>query len=189
MMSLKELTKDCRSKMDKSVEYFDKEMHGVRTGRASTALIEFIKVDYYGSQTDLKDIAAISVSDATQLVVKPYDPSSKHEIIKALEAADLGLNPQADADLVRISIPAPSAERRQQLANQVKKMAEGSRITIRNERRDAIKNIDTLVKDKGNAFSEDDGKHHRDEVESLTKSHIASIDLKCEEKTNEIKKI
>jgi ribosome recycling factor len=188
-MSLKELTKECRSKMDRSVEYFDKELRGVRTGRASTALIEYVKIDYYGSQTDLKDIAAISVSDTTQLVIKPYDPSSKNDIIKALEAAELGLNPQAESDLIRLSIPAPSAERRQQLVNQIKKMAEESRITIRNERRDAIKHIESMVKDKNNACSEDDGKHHKDEIETITKSHIATIDQKCDEKSNEIQTI
>jgi len=188
-MSIKEHTKDCRSKMDKTVEYYTKELHGVRTGRASTALIEYIKISYYGSNTDLKDIAAISVSEATQLIVKPYDPSSKNDIIKGIEIADLGLNPQSEGDIIRITIPAPSAERRSQLVNQVKKMAEESRIAIRNERRDTIKHIDTLVKDKSNAFSEDDGKHGKDEVETLTKKHIATIDELCNTKSTEIETI
>lgn len=188
-MSIKEQTNTCRSKMDKTVDYFSKELHGVRTGRASTALIDYVKVDYYGSQTDLKDIAAISVSEATQLILKPYDPASKNDIIKALEGADLGLNPQAEGDIIRINIPAPSAERRQQLVNQVKKMAEESRITIRNERRDAMKHIDSLVKDKTNAVSEDDGKHGKDDVESCTKKHISKIDEMCDTKSKEIQTI
>ncbi len=188
-MSIKDLTKECRSKMDKSVDYFGKELHGVRTGRASTALIEYVKIDYYGSATDLKDIAAISVSEATQLVVKPYDPASKNDIIKGLETADLGLNPQSEGDIIRINIPAPSAERRAQLVGQVKKMAEESKIAIRNERRDAIKHIDALVKDKNNAVSEDDGKHGKDEVESLTKKHVSKIDEMCETKSKEIETI
>jgi len=188
-MSIKEETKKCKSKMDKTVEYYNKELKGVRTGRASTALVEYVKVDYYGSQTDLKDIASISVSEATQLVVKPYDPASKSEIIRALESSDLGLNPQADSDLIRINVPAPSAERRQQLVNQVKKMAEESRITIRNERRDAIKNIDALVKDKSNGVSEDDGKHGKEDIESCTKKHISNIDTMCETKSKEIQTI
>ncbi len=188
-MSIKEQTNSCKSKMDKTIEYFTKELHGVRTGRASTALIDFIKVDYYGSQTDLKDISAISVSDATQLVVKPYDPGSKNDIIKALEAAELGLNPQAEGDLVRINIPAPSAERRSQLVNQVKKMAEESRITIRNERRDAIKHVDSLVKDKSNGISEDDGKHGKDVIETMTKKHTSTIDEMCDTKSKEIQTI
>ncbi len=188
-MSIKDATKTCSSKMSKSVEYFSKELHGVRTGRANTALIEYIKVDYYGSHTDLKDISAISVSEATQLVVKPYDPASKNDIIKALEAADLGLNPQSEGDIVRINIPAPSAERRMQLVGQVKKMAEESRIAIRNERREAIKNIESLVKDKSNAYSEDDGKNGKEEIESATKKHITKIDEMCSTKSKEIEKI
>ena len=83
-MNIKDETKDCRTKMDKTVDYFEKELHGVRTGRATTALLEYVKIEYYGSLTDLKDIAAISVSEATQLVVKPYDPASKNDIIKGL---------------------------------------------------------------------------------------------------------
>jgi ribosome recycling factor len=131
----------------------------------------------------------VSVGDATQLVVKPYDPSSKNEIIKALEGAELGLNPQADGDTIRISIPAPSSERRQQLATQVKKMGEESKIAIRNERRDAIKLIETQVKDKSNDESEDNGKHGKSEIDSLTKKHTSKIDDLCKTKTNEIQTI
>ena len=188
-MSIKDETKDCRSKMDKTVNYFGKELQGVRTGRATTALIEYVKIEYYGSPTDLKDIAAISVSEATQLVVKPYDPASKNDIIKGLETTELGLNPQAEGDMIRINIPAPSAERRAQLVSQIKKMAEESKVVIRNERRDAIKHIDTLVKDKSNAISEDDGKHGKDEIETATKKHVSKIDEMCETKTKEIETI
>ncbi len=175
--------------MDKTVNYFGKELHGVRTGRATTALIEYVKIDYYGSPTDLKDIAGISVSEATQLIVKPYDPASKNDIIKGLESANLGLNPQSEGDMIRINIPAPSAERRAQLVGQIKKMAEESKIVIRNERRDAIKHIDALVKDKSNAISEDDGKHGKDEIETATKKHISKIDEMCETKAKEIETI
>jgi len=188
-MTIKDIMKECRGKMDRSVEYFRKELHGVRTGRASTALLEYIKIDYYGSQTDLKDIAAISVSEATQLVVKPYDPSSKNDIVKGIESAELGLNPQSDGDIIRINIPAPSAERRLQLVNQIKKMSEESRIVIRNERRDAIKHIDSLVKDKKTAVSEDEGKHGKDEIETLTKKHTSAIDEMCDVKSKEIETI
>ena len=188
-MSIKDLTISCRSKMDKTVDYFSKELHGVRTGRATTALIEYIKIDYYGSQTDLKDIASISVSEVTQLIVKPYDPASKNDIIKGLEKGELGLNPQSEGEIIRINIPAPSAERRQQLVNQVKKMAEESKVAIRNERRDAMKHMDALVKDKNNTVSEDDGKHGKDEIESYTKKHISKIDEMCDEKSKEIQTI
>ncbi len=185
-MSIAAITKDCRGRMNKTAEYFDHELRGMRTGRASTALIEFVKVDYYGSSTDLRDLAGINVVDATHLVVKPYDPAAKQEIVKALETADLGLNPQTEGDSLRIAIPAPSAERRQQLIVQVRKMAEDSRVAIRNERRDANKHIDKLSKDKTNDVSEDDAKHGKSEIETLTKSHIARIDSTCEEKAKEI---
>ncbi|MDP7009431.1 MAG: ribosome recycling factor [Phycisphaerales bacterium] len=188
-MLIKQVIKDCRSKMDKTIEYYERELKGVRTGRATTALIEYVKVEYYGSSTDLRDIAAVSVADATQLVVKPYDPGSKNDIIKALESADLGLNPQADGDNIRISIPAPSAERREQLATQVKKMGEDSKVAIRNERRDAMKHIDAQVKDKSNDESEDDGKHGKDEIEKLTKGHTSQIETMCKTKVDEIQTI
>ena len=188
-MLIKQIAKDCSNKMNKTIEYYERELKGVRTGRATTALIEYVKVDYYGSSTDLRDIAAVSVGDATQLVVKPYDPGSKNDIIKALESAELGLKPQADGDAIRISIPAPSSERRQQLAIQVKKMGEESKIAIRNERRDAMKLIDSQVKDKSNDESEDDGKQGKEDVESMTKKHTAKIDLLCKAKVEDIQSI
>ena len=188
-MLIKVIVKDCRLKMDKTLEYYEKELKGVRTGRATTALIEYIKIDYYGSSTDLRDIAAVNVADATQLVVKPYDPGSKNDIIKALEGAELGLNPQADGDTIRISIPAPSSERRQQLATQVKKMGEDSKIAVRNERRDANKLIDSQVKDKSNDESEDDGKNGKSEIESITKNHTSKIEELCKAKVEDIQTI
>ena len=175
--------------MSKTIEYYERELKGVRTGRATTALIEYVKVDYYGSSTDLRDIASVSVGDSTQLVVKPYDPGSKNEIIKALESAELGLNPQADGETIRISVPTPSSERRQQLAMQVKKMGEESKIAVRNERRDAIKHVETQVKDKANDESEDDGKHGKSEIETLTKKNTSKIDDLCKSISEEIQSI
>src|SRR5688572_29620511 len=178
-ITIDQIVKDCRAKMDKSVEHYERELRGLRTGRATTALIDYVKVDYYGNPTDLKSLAAISVPEPTQLLVKPFDPSSKNEIIKAIERADLGLNPMAEGASVRISVPAPSKERRQQLVGQVKKMAEDSKVAIRNERRDAIKHIDTLVKDKSAHVSEDEGKRRKEEVEQMTKKHIDTLDQLC----------
>ncbi len=185
-MDLKSILADCRQKMDKSLEHYDKELRGIRTGRATTALIDYVKVNYYGNPTDLKDLAAVSVPEPTQLLVKPFDPSSKNEIIKALEVADLGLNPQAEGSQIRINVPAPSNERRKQLVGQVKKMAEDARVAIRNERRDANKLIDTAVKDKSLHISEDQGKDAKSQVDELTKKHIASIDASCDKKSTEV---
>lgn len=180
---------DCRSKMDKSVQHFEKELRGIRTGRATTALIDYLKVDYYGSPTELRELAAISVPEPTQLLVKPFDPGAKSAIIKAIESADLGLNPQAEGNQIRIAVPAPSQERRQQLVHQLRKLAEDARIAIRNERRDAMKHIDKLVKDKENSFSEDDGKAFKEEIEDLTKQHTEKIDQLADNKAKEVEDV
>jgi ribosome recycling factor len=185
-MPVKKITRECKDRMDKSVEYFDKELRGIRTGRATTALLDFLKVEYYGSPTDLREIAAISVPEPTRLLVKPFDPAAKNDIIKAIESADLGLNPQADGSSIRISVPAPSTERRQQLVGHVKKMAEEARVAIRNERRDAMRHIDQLVKDKENAVSEDQGRDAKSELDELTKKHTKLIDTRCDEKSKEV---
>jgi len=183
------IVKDARDRMHKSVEYFERELRGVRTGRANTALIEYIKVEYYGNATDLRELAAVSVPESTKLLVKPFDPSIKSEIAKAIEAADLGLRAQVDADTVRVNVPAPSSERRQQLITQVKKMAEESRVAIRNERRDALKHIDALAKAKDGSLSEDQARTTRDQVEDMTKKHIKAIDDAAAKKTVEIEAV
>ncbi len=185
-MDVNGILRDCRERMDKSLAYFQRELRGIRTGRATTALIDYVKVDYYGSPTELRELAAVSVPEPTMLLVKPFDPSSQSNIIKALETADLGLNPRPDGPAIRIGVPPPSAERRKQLMTQVKKMAEDARVAIRNERRDANKHLDQLVKDK--TISEDDGKAAKDEVESLTKKHVEQIDGTCDKKVAEIDK-
>src|SRR5688500_1907144 len=154
-MTLEQIVSGCRTKMDKSIEHYEKELRGLRTGRATTALIDYVKVDYYGNPTDLKAIAAVSVPEPNQLLVKPFDPSVKTDIIKAIEKADLGLNPMSEGAQIRINVPAPSAERRQQLVGQVKKMGEDTKVAVRNERRDAIKHVEMLVKDKSARLSED----------------------------------
>ena len=178
--------RECRTKMEKTIEHYEKELLGIRTGRASTALIEFLKVECYGSMCDLRDIAAVNVPEPTQLLVKPFDPSTKNGIARALETADLGLNPQVEGDSIRIHLPPPSAERRKQLVTQVKKLGEDAKVSLRNERRDGVKQVDTMVKDKANSFSEDDGKISKSNIEDLTKDMVARIDELSSKKTSEI---
>lgn len=189
MNTLDSVIRECKDRMKKSIEYFEREMRGIRTGRATTALIDYVKVPYYGNPTDLREIAQVSVPESSQLLVKPFDPGAKNDIVKALESADLGLNPMVDGATIRINVPAPSAERRKQLVNQVRKMAEDARISIRNERRDANKQIDNLVKDKANAVSEDQGKGAKSEIDDLTKQHIGLVDTACDKKAAEIEEI
>ena len=188
-MDVDQILSDCRQRMDKSLQYYQRELRGIRTGRATTALIEYVKVDYYGNPTDLRELAAVSVPEPTLLLVKPFDPASQSNIVKALETADLGLNPQSQGATIRISVPPPSAERRQQLVGQVKKMTEDARVAIRNERRDANRHIDQLVKDKSSHLSEDQAKLAKDEVEKITKKHIEQIDQTCDKKVTEIEDV
>ena len=188
-MDLATVMREAADKMDKSVQHFDRELRGMRTGRATTALIEYVKVDYYGSPTELRELAAISVPEPTQLLVKPFDPASKTEIIKAIETAGLGLNPMSEGNAVRINVPAPSQERRKQLATQVRKLAEDSKVAVRNERRDANKHIDNLVKDKKAHLSEDEGKAAKAKIEELTKKHVEQIDSQCAKKVQEVEQV
>ena len=180
---------ECLDRMEKSTDYLHRELRGLRTGRASTALLEYVKVDYYGSSTDLRELAAISVAEATQLMVKPFDPGSKHEIVKAIEKAGLGLNPQVEGNAIRINVPAPSAERRKQLATQVRKLAEEAKIAIRNERRDANKHIDRLAADKSAGVSEDDAKRAKTRIDELTKTSTERVDEMSTKKVAEIEEV
>ncbi len=188
-MNLDAIVTSCRQKMDRSEEYLEKELRGIRTGRATTALIDYLKISYYGNPTDLRELAAVSVPEPTQLLVKPFDPSVKHEIVKVLESSDLGFNPQVDGQTIRIAVPPPSAERRKQLVGQVKKMAEDAKVALRNERRDAMKLIDQLVKDKDTQVSEDQGHDAKDQVEKLTKKHIEMIEGLIEKKVAEVMEV
>ena len=185
-MDVEEILLDCEDKMDKAVEYLNGELKGVRTGRASPALVEYVKVDYYGSMTDLRQLAQVSVPEPTQLLVKPFDTSAQQAIVKAIQAAGLGLNPVAEGKQVRISLPPLSGERRQQLAGSVKQMGEQAKVAVRNVRRDANKHIDQLAKDKKDPIPEDQARAAKDDVQEHTKKHEAKIDQMLEDKRHEI---
>ncbi|MFZ9880439.1 MAG: ribosome recycling factor [Phycisphaerales bacterium] len=188
-MDLDTILLETEERMQRSSDYLARELRGIRTGRANTALLEYIKVDYYGSHTDLRELAAITVSEATQLVVKPFDPSSKHDIVRAIETAGLGLNPMVDGTAIRINVPAPSADRRKQLMTQVKKLAEESKVAVRNERRDGNKAIDAAVADKKNAIPEDAAKAAKEEIDELTTKVLDELDALATKKCAEIEEI
>lgn len=185
-MDVDEILLECEEQMDKAVEYLRGEMKGIRTGRASPALVEYVKVDYYGSMTDLRQLAQVSVPEPTQLLIKPHDPSSVQEVIKGIQQAGLGLNPVAEGKAVRVSLPPLSTERRRDLVNSVHKMAEQTKVAIRNTRRDANRHIDQAQKDKANELTEDGAKAAKDEVQDLTKKHEEAIDEIIKAKEAEI---
>jgi ribosome recycling factor len=188
-MDLDTILLECEDRMTKSLEHLQRELRGMRTGRASTGLLEYLKVDYYGSHTDLRELAAITVPEPTQLLVKPFDPSSKQTIVKAIETSGLGLNPQVEGTVIRINVPPPSAERRKQLVSQVKKTAEETKVAIRNERRDANKHVEALVSDKRNPISDDDADRAKSEIDDLTRKYTAKVDELTAKKIAEIEEI
>ncbi|MCH2162115.1 MAG: ribosome recycling factor [Phycisphaerales bacterium] len=186
-MDIDEILLECIDRMDKTIEYLRKELRGIRTGRANTALLEFVKVDYYGSSTDLRELAGISVSDSQQLLIKPFDPGAKSDIMKAIELADLGLNPQADGGVIRVNVPSPTSERRQQLVAQVKKIGEDQKVALRNERRDAIKSMEATKNDQ--KLPEDELARGKDEIEKATKEHVAMVEDMVGKKASEVEEI
>lgn len=172
--------------MTKAVDYLKNELRGIRTGRASTALVEFLKVDYYGSMTDLKAIAAISIPEPTQLLIKPFDAGSVGAIKQAIEASGLGLNPMVEAKQIRLNLPALSSDRRQQLASKVRKLGEEQKVAVRNVRRDGNKHADALTKQPGAHFPEDEIEQLKKEVQDLLKKCEDEIDKLVEGKVKEI---
>ncbi|MHC4714344.1 MAG: ribosome recycling factor [Planctomycetota bacterium] len=183
-MPVKEVLHDAQSRMEKAVEALDRELRLIRTGRASPGLVEHIKVEYYGTQTQLRDIAQIGVPDPRLIVIKPYDPSSIKDIVKALQTSDLGLSPSADSSIVRLSVPPLSTERREQLSQHVKHLAEETKIAIRNVRRDCNKNIDT--EQKAGGIAEDEAYKGKDEILDLTHKYEKNVDEHTARKVEEI---
>lgn len=175
---------DCEDQMEKAVDHMRHELRGVRTGRASPALVENVKVDYYGSPTDLRSIASISVPEATQILIKPFSPQDLKSIEKAINDSKLGLTPHSDGKQLRLVLPPLSQERRQQLVGQCKGYAEEAKIRIRNARRDANKVADT--EEKGSVLTEDDAKSVKEQVQELTKSYEGKVDELIENKRKEI---
>ena len=171
--------------MDAAVDYLRKEFRGIRTGRASIGLVDHIKVDYYGSPTDLRQLASIATPEANLIVIKPFDPSGTKDIEKAIYASDLGITPMTDGKLIRLQVPALSMERREQLAAQLKKMAEACRVTIRNARREENKEADK--QQKASELTEDDCKKCKDEIQKLTRHYEDKVNEMLEAKTKEVR--
>jgi ribosome recycling factor len=183
-MAADEILLEVEEKMDSATDYLQKEFRGIRTGRASAGLVDHIKVEYYGSPTDLRQLATISTPESNLIVVKPFDPSSIKEIDRAIQASSLGITPSTDGKIIRLVVPSLSQERRLQLVGQVKKMAEASRVTIRNARRDGNKHVETQEKD--GEITEDEATKAKDDIQELTKKYEKAVDDILAAKTKEI---
>ncbi len=175
---------EIKGKMDKSVEHLKDELRGIRTGRASPALVENIRVDYYGSPTSLLQLAQISVPEARMLAVKPFDQGALPAIEKALLKANLGMTPNSDGKVLRLALPALSEEQRKKLAVRVKELAEKTRVSLRNIRREGRKQIEQSQKDGD--LSEDIAHDLIDEVQEHLKEHEKGVDQILADKTKEI---
>jgi ribosome recycling factor len=173
-----------KADMDKTHAALRRELSHVRTGRASTALLEGVHVDYYGARTPLNQLATLSAPEPSLLVVQPYDKSVIGAIEKAIQGSDLGLNPQNDGKLIRIPIPPLTEERRRELVKHVRKLAEEFRVSARTHRRDALEMLKELEKEKD--ITEDDRRHAADKVEAMTKECLERLDKTLKAKEEEI---
>ncbi len=183
-MPLDDILLEFEEQLEKSAEHLKHELRGIRTGRASPALVENLKVMYYEQLTDLKSIAMIAVPEATQILVKPFVQSDLKAIEKAISESKLGLTAQSDGKQLRLRLPPLSQERRQQLVGQTKGHLETSKVQIRNARRDANKVIET--EEKGGILGEDEAKKGKEQVQELLKSYEAKLDEIVEHKRKEI---
>jgi len=184
---INKVLRETEDKMKKSVEVVRQEFAKIRTGKATTALLDGIKAEYYGSVLPLNQIANISVSDVHTLIVQPWDKSALQSIEKAILTSELGLNPINDGNILRIPIPPLTEERRRDIVKLCKKFAEDGRIAVRNVRRDAIEQLRKL--EKVEHFSEDDRKRAENEVQKLTDKYIKLIDELLEHKEKEVMEV
>jgi len=184
-MGTKEFLKDMENLMNKAIDATKRELSELRSGRANPKMVEGVRVNYYGTPTLLKEMAAISVPEAKMLVINPWDASAIKEIEKAILQSELGITPMVDGKIIRLIVPPLSQERRQDLIKLAHKVAEEGRVSMRTIRRDGKERVKVLEKEK--KISEDDKFKAEDELQKLTDKYIANVDKLLEEKEKELK--
>ncbi len=178
---VREILDDCKSTMSKSIDALKSQLARVRTGRANLSVLDSVRVEYYGTPTPLNQVAALTVADPRLITVKPWDKSLVPLIEKSILASDVGLTPSSDGELIRLPIPPLTGERRKDLVKQVKAMAENSKVSIRNARRDARDMLDAV-----DALPEDDNKRGKDAVQKTTDDFVKKIDEIAAKKEQDI---
>ena len=181
---INEITTDSEDGMKKAVDSFKRDLQKIRTGRANAAMLDGIKVDYYGTPTPVNQVATVQVVDARLITVKPWEKSMLPVIDKAIRASDLGINPISDSELVRLPIPPLTQERRKELAKVVGKQTEEARVAVRSARRDAMALVKEAEKDR--EITEDERKNGEKKIQELTDKYIAMIDDIAKAKEKEI---
>jgi ribosome recycling factor len=181
---LKEIYHDAESRMNKTLEALLRELSGIRTGKATTNILDAIKIDYYGTPTPLKQVASVSAPDPKMLVVQPWEKNMIPEVVKAIQKADLGLNPISEGGLIRLPIPPLNEERRREMVKLVKKFGEEARVSVRNIRRDSIEALKKAEKDS--KITEDELHLGQKHLQDSTDGHITKIDKMLEAKEVEV---
>jgi ribosome recycling factor len=186
-MSADSVIKETKPKMEAVIEDFKRKLSNVRTGRANIGILDGVMVDYYGVPTPLSQMASVNVPEAQMLTVQPWDATQIGAIEKAINVANLGLNPSNDGKIIRLQIPALTEERRREMAKQIGDIAEEHRIAVRNVRHSSNDSLKRMLKDK--EISEDNERDALDEVQKLTKTYIGKIDELAKNKEHEIMKV
>lgn len=186
-MSYQTIVKDTRDKLDKALHHLQDLMRAIRTSRASSALVEHIRVDYYGTPTPISQMASISIPEPRQIVIKPFDASVLGELNKAIQKSDLGINPQSDGKLLRLTLPPLSGDQRKKYAAKVKELAEETRVAMRNVRRDQNKHAEAEA--KGGGLTEDEHKKLQDEIQKVLKEYEDKVTQTLDKKTAEIMEV
>jgi ribosome recycling factor len=184
---IEELLDDAKRRMDKSVDATAHEFNTIRTGRASAALLDRVKVDYYGTETPLNQLATINVPESRLLTIQPYDPGSIKGIERAIQESELGLTPANDGKIIRLPIPQLTEERRKELVKVVRHLAEEGRVAVRNVRRDVMHHLKELVRDGD--VGDDEERRAEDRAQKLTDEHTAKIDELLKRKEEEIMEV
>jgi ribosome recycling factor len=183
-MTNEEILFDCEERMDKAVTVLRDQLRGLRTGRSSPAMLDNVRVEYYGSPTPIKQLAQVSAPDPQQLVIRPFNAGDLKEIEKAIRGSDLGLAPNSDGKMIRLTIPAMSTEQRNKLVKRVKELAEEAKVACRNIRRDGNKAIETAEKDGD--MTEDERDKGKEEVQKLLKTYEGNVEEMADKKSTEI---
>jgi ribosome recycling factor len=184
---IEDVIKDLKENLAKAIEAFKRELGRVRTGRANLAVLEPVRVEYYGSKVPLNQVASVSIPDARLIIIKPWEKAVITEIEKAINVAEIGLTPQSDGEVVRLPIPSLTEERRKDLVKQTRKLAEGAKVSVRNHRRDGNDFLKELEKSKD--ISEDDKKRGLERTQKETDAAVAEIDEILAEKEKEIMEV
>ena len=179
--------KNTDEKMDKSVSHLETEFAEIRAGRANPAVLDKIRIDYYGSPTPVNQVAAVSVTEARTLTIQPWDTTLLKAVEKAIQTSDIGINPQNDGKIIRMMFPPLTEDRRKEIVKDIAKMGEDAKVAVRAARRDAMEKLKSMK--KKSEITEDDQKHGEKKIQDLTDKHIKSIDSMTEKKQKQIMEI